>query len=92
MAARVYVGYVNDEIACFSAILPLPNLVDTFRISRSVVLPDFQGIGFGIILLEFIGKYYIENNGKLELISENKIDTFICIFELWIFFPFKSKP
>ena len=58
MAARVYVGYVNDEIACFSAILPLPNLVDTFRISRSVVLPDFQGIGLSNRMSEFLGEEY----------------------------------
>ena len=58
MAARVYVGYVNDDIACFSAVLPQPQLPDTFRISRSVVLPDYQGIGLSNRMSEFLGEEY----------------------------------
>jgi energy-coupling factor transporter ATP-binding protein EcfA2 len=47
--AQVYVGLINDQPACVSAILPLPNahVRNARRFSRNVVLPDFQGIGLG---------------------------------------------
>ena len=47
--AQIYVGLINDQPACLSAILPLPNahIRNARRFSRNVVLPDFQGIGLG---------------------------------------------
>lgn len=47
--AHVYVGLIDNQPACVSAILPLPNahIRNARRFSRNVVLPDFQGIGLG---------------------------------------------
>ena len=48
-SAQIYVGLVNDEPAIMTAILPLinANVKNARRISRTVVLPDYQGIGLG---------------------------------------------
>ena len=47
--AYVYVGLVKGQPACLVAVLPLPNahVRNARRISRNVVLPDYQGIGLG---------------------------------------------
>jgi ABC-type lipoprotein export system ATPase subunit/ribosomal protein S18 acetylase RimI-like enzyme len=46
-AAQVYVGCVNNQPAVLMAVLTLPHpkLKNARRISRIVVLPDFQGVG-----------------------------------------------
>ncbi len=46
-AASVYVGCVDNQPAVLMAVLPLPHpkLKNARRISRIVVLPDFQGVG-----------------------------------------------
>jgi len=68
-AAHTYVAYVNNQLAGFISILHFPHqrLKNMKKVHRLVILPDFQGIGFGIILLEFIGKYYIENNYRFSI-------------------------
>lgn len=58
-AARVYVAYINDEIAGFISVLPQPGFVkNAWRVHRLVVLPDYQGIGIGIRMLNDIGELY----------------------------------
>jgi ABC-type lipoprotein export system ATPase subunit len=48
-SAQIYVGLIKDQPAIMTAILPLinANVRNARRISRTVVLPDFQGIGLG---------------------------------------------
>lgn len=48
-SAQIYVGLINDQPAVMTAILPLinANVKAARRISRTVVLPDYQGIGLG---------------------------------------------
>jgi len=48
-SAQIYVGLINDQPAVLTAILPLinANVKNARRISRTVVLPDYQGIGIG---------------------------------------------
>lgn len=48
VAARQFVGIYNGELVCHTAILPLPMQKDAKRLHRSVVLPDYQGIGIGM--------------------------------------------
>lgn len=47
-AARQFVGLYNGELVCHTAVLPLPMRSDAKRLHRSVVLPDYQGIGIGM--------------------------------------------
>jgi ABC-type Mn2+/Zn2+ transport system ATPase subunit len=48
-SAQIYLGLVEDQPAVMTAILPLvnANVKNARRISRTVVLPDYQGIGIG---------------------------------------------
>ena len=58
-AANVFIATVNDEIAGFLSVLPQPGRMKRQkRVHRFVVLPDYQGIGIGIKILEEIGKVY----------------------------------
>lgn len=55
-AANVYVATVEGQPAALIALLTLvhPKLKNTKRISRIVVLPDFQGIGLGAKFMNLI--------------------------------------
>jgi ABC-type polar amino acid transport system ATPase subunit/GNAT superfamily N-acetyltransferase len=68
-AASVYVAIINDEIAGFISILhfPHPKSKNIKKVHRLVVLPDYQGIGVGILLLNKVGQYY-KNQGQRYII------------------------
>lgn len=69
-AARVFVGYINDDISAFVAILPQPGLFSgLYRISRCVVLPDYQGIGLINIMNEYLGELYWRDNKRLSIVT-----------------------
>lgn len=59
-AAKCFVATWNDVPIAFCAILPLPSgyLKNSFRISRVVVLPDYQGLGVGFNFLNYISSLY----------------------------------
>lgn len=58
-AANVFIATVNDEIAGFISILHLPNIDKTIKkVHRLVILPDYQGAGIGLRLLNEVGKIY----------------------------------
>lgn len=48
VAARQFVGVINGEMVCHTGVLPLRMKKDAKRLHRSVVLPDYQGIGIGM--------------------------------------------
>lgn len=55
-AAKCFVGLVDGRPAVFAGILSFPHAVRSgWRVSRVVVLPDFQGIGLGNKFVEHIG-------------------------------------
>jgi GNAT superfamily N-acetyltransferase len=64
-SARCFVAFLNDEIpAAFIAILSFPHATEPgWRISRVVCLPDYQGIGLGSRLSDYIASAY-RNTGK----------------------------
>jgi GNAT superfamily N-acetyltransferase len=55
-----FVGYINDDPVAFLSVIhfPHPSHRNLKKVHRLVVLPDYQGIGFGGILLDFVGKYF----------------------------------
>lgn len=57
-SARCYVMLVNGVPAAFCAVIsfPHPNLKGAYRAHRTVVLPDYQGIGLGNRLVEEVGE------------------------------------
>ena len=62
-AAQLYVATVNDRPAALIAVLqfPHPKIKNAKRISRIVVMPDFQGVGIGIKFLNVLTAGYKAN-------------------------------
>lgn len=61
--AKCFLATINNQPAGFCAVLHFPHgWVKNFkRVSRLVVLPDYQGIGLGNRLMSFVGDFFIKN-------------------------------
>jgi len=70
-AAQVYLATVNDEIAGFISVLhfPHPKVKNIKKVHRLVILPDYQGAGFGIKFLEEIGKNYVKEKYRYNIVT-----------------------
>lgn len=70
-SAHTYIAYVNEQLAGFISVLHFPHskVKNIKMVHRLVVLPDFQGIGIGIRLLEFVGSYYINKNFRFRIVT-----------------------
>ena len=56
--ARCYVAVYQDKPIAFIAVASVRMKAKYYRVSRLVVLPDYQGIGVGKRLLNFIAELY----------------------------------
>ena len=56
--ARCYVETYQDNAVAFMAVVHIHMKANYYRVSRLVVLPDYQGIGIGKRLLNFIAELY----------------------------------
>ena len=63
----------NDKPIAFLAILPFPGVGDakTRRISRVVVLPDFQGLGLGKQIVNYISALYYKEDHQMYIRTMN---------------------
>jgi ABC-type lipoprotein export system ATPase subunit/GNAT superfamily N-acetyltransferase len=68
-----YVILWNDKPIAFFGILPFPGVGDekTRRVSRMVILPDFQGLGLGKNLLNYISSLYYANENQMYIRTMN---------------------
>ena len=58
-AAACFIGLVNDEPAAFTAVLPFPHPTHSgWREHRTVCLPDYQGVGIGNAMSEYVASLY----------------------------------
>jgi len=59
-AARCFALFVNGRIASFAGLLhrPHPKVDDVQGVSRLVTLPDWQGLGLAMILVDHLGAAY----------------------------------
>jgi GNAT superfamily N-acetyltransferase len=55
---RCYAAFYNQKPVAFIAIVHTRMKANYYRVSRLVVLPDYQGIGLGKQLLNFIAELY----------------------------------
>lgn len=93
-AGRVFIGYINNEAASFISVLPQPGVIgNLFRISRVVVLPDFQGLGLGNRMNEFVGELYSKKGKSISIVTTHPglINNYIKS-DKWILSSFKNKP
>lgn len=58
-SAQCFVGLVNQTPATFTAVLPFPHPIRPgWREHRTVCLPDFQGVGLGNRMSEYVASLY----------------------------------
>jgi len=58
VGVRCYVAVYQDKPIAFIAVVCVRMKVKYYRVSRLVVLPDYQGIGIGKRLLNFVAELY----------------------------------
>ena len=64
--------YENKPVAFSSAMaFPHPTEKNIYRGHRTVVLPDYQGLGFGNRLSEYVAKYYLEKGKRFLSITSS---------------------
>jgi ABC-type polar amino acid transport system ATPase subunit/GNAT superfamily N-acetyltransferase len=70
-AANVFVATVNDQVAGFLSVLhlPHPKAKTIKKVHRLVILPDYQGAGIGIKLLNEVGKLYKKDNWRYTIVT-----------------------
>lgn len=66
-SATCFVFTWNDKIVAFESILPLPSggFDNGYREHRLVVLPDYQGLGIGIMVSQWMGGVCAANGKQL---------------------------
>ena len=72
-AARVFIATINDNIAGFLSVLhfPHPKSKNIKKIHRLVILPDYQGAGFGLLFLNYISKLIIEKDQRCTIVTSS---------------------
>jgi ABC-type lipoprotein export system ATPase subunit/GNAT superfamily N-acetyltransferase len=72
-AANVFVATINDEIAGFLSVLhfPHPKAKNIKKVHRLVILPDYQGAGFGIKLLNEVGNFYLQQKKRYRIVTSS---------------------
>jgi len=70
-AAKVFIAIINNEIAGFISVLhfPHPKVKNMKKVHRLVILPDYQGGGFGIKFLEEIGNFYKKEKFRFNIVT-----------------------
>jgi len=73
LASKCFVVIFNDKPVCFIAILPSPSgyYKNGFRVSRLVVMPDFQGLSIGYKILNYISSLYLSDNKSIYIKTSN---------------------
>lgn len=74
IAARVFVAFANGQLAGFCAVLPQPHPIrkNIWRAHRTVVFPDYQGIGIASAMQRLIGESYLQNGITLCSVTSNR--------------------
>lgn len=70
-AANVFIATINDQIAGFLSVLhfPHPKVKNLKKVHRLVILPDYQGAGFGIKFLNEIGSIYKKQKERFNIVT-----------------------
>jgi ABC-type polar amino acid transport system ATPase subunit/GNAT superfamily N-acetyltransferase len=70
-AANVFIATVNNQIAGFISVFhfPHPKVKNMKKVHRLVILPDYQGAGIGLKLLNEIGKIYKHEQQRFNIVT-----------------------
>lgn len=65
--SECYIAYINNKPVIFIAIIHFPHSIikNLKKIHRLVVLPDYQGVGLGKIIMNYVGQMLKKKNLKL---------------------------
>lgn len=65
-SSRCYVGVWNGQIVAFGASIAMPNgyIKNAWRGHRTVVLPDYQGMGIGVAFSDAIAQIHIDQGKR----------------------------
>lgn len=63
IAAEYFIGTVNGELVCHLAASPSFH-TGYYRLTRLVVMPEWQGAGVGTKFLEWVAEYHKKGNGR----------------------------
>lgn len=69
--AKCYGAFLDGQIVAFRAVLPQIGMKDTKRGHRLVTLPDFQGIGIGTKLANFVADLYKKQGKRFLMITSH---------------------
>jgi len=63
-ASRCYVGVMDGNVVAFNASMTMPNgyIKNAWRGSRTVILPDYQGMGIGVRFSDAIGEIHLADD------------------------------
>lgn len=72
-AAKCFVAFWNNRPVGFTSYMhfPHPDVPNYKREHRTVVLPDYQGVGIGSVLSEWLGEFVIEKGFRLTSCSSH---------------------
>lgn len=73
IAAKVFICFANDNLCGFCAALPFPHpkIKNVYREHRTVVLPDFQGVGIGHKFSNWVAEYFIKHGKRYVSTTSN---------------------
>lgn len=63
IAAEYFIGTVDGELACHLAVCPRFN-GSSYRATRLVTMPEWQGAGVGTKFLEWLCQYHLDGHGR----------------------------
>jgi GNAT superfamily N-acetyltransferase len=65
-AARFYIGIWDGVVVAFGAAITMPNgaIKNAWRGHRTVVLPDFQGMGIGVRFSDMIAEIHLKQGHR----------------------------
>ncbi len=69
--ARCYLALWNDEPVAFCAALPVIGRRNHWRVSRIVTLPDYQGIGIGMKMIEAVGDLHRRDGKRFSITASH---------------------
>jgi ABC-type nitrate/sulfonate/bicarbonate transport system ATPase subunit len=72
-AANVFIACINNQVAGFLSVLhfPHPKIKNLKKVHRLVILPDYQGAGFGIKFLNEIGSIYKKQKDRFNIVTSS---------------------